>query len=76
MVLDDKIYVPKVTEMLQDTETYEVIKRDSTKGVVVQVCGECLWSGGMRIIYPIQNTGYCFAVISDQYIKPTMLINY
>jgi len=31
MALDDKMYVSKVTEMLQDTETYEVIKR-SHKG--------------------------------------------
>ena len=37
--LDDKMYVSKVTEMLQDTETYEVIKRDPTKGVVTSLRG-------------------------------------
>jgi len=39
MALDDKMYVSKVTEMLQDTETYEVIKRDLTKGVVTSLRG-------------------------------------
>ena len=34
MALDDKMYVSKVTKMLQNTETYEVIKRDPTKVII------------------------------------------
>jgi len=41
VVLDGKMYVSKVTEVLQDTETYEIIKRNPTKGIVTS-CEECL----------------------------------
>ena len=44
MALDDKMYVSKVTEMLQDTETYEMykLKEISQRKLLLQVCGECL----------------------------------
>jgi len=41
VVLDGKTYVSKVTEMLQNTETYEVIKRDLKKRVIISL-RECL----------------------------------
>ena len=61
MVLDGKMYVSKVTECSRIQRRMKSL-REILQRELLQVCEECLWNGGMRIIYSIQNTGSCFAV--------------